>query len=291
VNASNVIININKPKNISSQQAVTRVKKILGARKAGHTGTLDPIATGVLLVCMNKATKVSRFLSDLDKEYITGMKLGERTDTYDVTGKIIDKRDCSFLKESDVCEALKSFQGAIKQTPPMYSAIKLHGQPLYKLARKGLSSKIPERSVTVSHIELLRFNLPYLELKISCSKGTYIRTLCDDIGKMLGVGACMTSLERTRVGKFRIEDSALVEDLLSKKEAFYSIDFAISHIKEIILDEDSYQQIKKGVPVPVNNEELHRDQYIKLKSPQNILFGIGRIEKDKIKIERLFDCS
>ncbi|MEW6417192.1 MAG: tRNA pseudouridine(55) synthase TruB [Nitrospirota bacterium] len=292
----NIVINLNKPKDISSQQAVIKVKKIFAVRKAGHAGTLDPIATGVLLVCLNEATKITGFLSDLDKEYSVRLKLGERTDTYDITGRILEKRDCSSLKEVDINRVIKNFTGQIKQTPPMYSAIKIGGNPLYKLARRGIKMKIPERTVIIHRIDLVGFNLPHLDLKVSCSKGTYIRTLCDDVGKVLGVGAHMVLLERTRIGSFRIEDSISIEELKNKKTTCHSIDSVLSHMNEIVLDEDSYRKARNGMPVtPLNPALLKGElkggevQYIRLKNPENKLFGIGRLENNIIKIERLFN--
>jgi tRNA pseudouridine55 synthase len=284
------VINLNKPKDISSQYAVRKVKKLFAARKAGHAGTLDPIATGVLLVCLNEATKITRFLSDLDKEYLTRLKLGERTDTYDLTGRLLEKKDCLSLREEGIQEILQNFTGWIKQTPPMYSAIKIKGQPLYKLARKGVEIKRPERTVTIHRVDLMSFTPPYLNLKIRCSKGTYIRSLCDDIGKALGVGAHMISLERTKVGNFKIEDSASIEELKWKREAFHSIDSAISNLDEIILDEESYHKAKNGIPVILITEKLLPNQYLRLKKgPERNLFGIGRVEGNRIKIERLLN--
>jgi len=172
-----VVINLNKPRDISSQQAVLAVKKLFAARKAGHTGTLDPIATGVLIVCLNEATKITRFLSDLDKEYMVRLKLGERTDTYDLTGRLVEIKNCSSLKEAEILKVLNTFIGKTKQIPPMYSAIKVKGEPLYKLARRGIEIKRPERVVNIYRVDLIGFNQPYLDFKISCSKGTYIRTL------------------------------------------------------------------------------------------------------------------
>ncbi len=331
----NFVINLNKHKEISSQQAVIKVKKIFAVRKAGHAGTLDPIATGVLIVCLNEATKITRFLSDLDKEYVVRLKLGERTDTYDITGRILEKRDCYSLKEVDVHKGIKNFIGQIKQTPPMYSAIKIGGNPLYKLARMGIEMRVPERTVIIHGIDLMGFNLPYLDLKVSCSKGTYIRALCDDVGKALGVGAHMVSLERTRIGSFRIEDSISIEELKNKfegsstkgipsplraKDACHSIDSALSHLSEIILDEDSYRKARNGMPIIANNPpnppSLNNPPlppfskgglgglslfqrgvwgdsggFVRLKNPENVLFGIGRLEDNRIKIERLFNTS
>ena len=285
----NIVINLNKPKNISSQQAVSNVKRLFAARKAGHAGTLDPMATGVLIVCLNEATKITRFLSILDKEYITCLKLGERTDTYDATGKTIEKTKCPSFKKSDIQEILNNFTGRIKQIPPMYSAIKLGGQPLYKLARKGIDVPRPERTINIYAIDLIRLNLPYVDLKVLCSKGTYIRTLCDDIGKALYVGAHMVSLERLKVGTFRIEDSASIEDLGGKKDAYHSIDAAISHLHEIILTEDSFHKARNGMPIVGNLDKLYINQYVRLKGPGNNLIGIGCVESNRIKIERLLD--
>ena len=323
MNTENLVINLNKPENISSQQAVIKVKRLFSAKKAGHAGTLDPIATGILIVCLNEATKITRFISDLDKEYIVRLKFGEKTDTYDLTGKIVEKTDYFFINEADIHKVLNNFTGRIKQIPPMYSAIKIGGQPLYKLARLGMNIKRPVRTINIYKIAPVCFNLPYLDLKISCSKGTYIRTLCDDIGNALGVGAHVVSLERTRIGMFKIEDSASIEELISKKNACYSIDTAISHLNEIILDEDSYQKARNGAPIILSSEALAKvsnehppqplpsresrklsesplagegkgdgglyviNQYVRLKSPENILFGIGKVENNYIKIERL----
>ena len=300
----NIVINLDKPENISSQQAVTRVKRLFSAKKAGHAGTLDPLATGILIVCLDEATKITRFLADLNKEYIVRLKLGERTDTYDSTGRVIDRGDYHFIKEADIYKVLSSFIGHIKQTPPMYSAIKVGGQPLYKLARKGFSVERQEREITVNEMDLLSFDPPYLDLKISCSKGTYIRTICDDIGKVLGSGAHMVSLTRTRVGAFRIEDSVSIEGLINNKDMGCSIDSAILHLQEIILDEESYAKAKNGVSIicpaiclstPLLKgdgkvpENSSINQYIRLKSPQHVLFGIGKIENNRIKIERLLN--
>jgi tRNA pseudouridine55 synthase len=332
----NIVINLNKPENISSQQAVTKVKRLFAAGKAGHAGTLDPIATGVLIVCLNEATKITRFLSALDKEYVVRLKLGERTDTYDLTGRIIEKKDFGFLHESDIHKVLSNYKGQIMQTPPMYSAIKKDGIPLYELARKGISIERPGRMVHIYAIELLNFDLPYLDLRVSCSKGTYIRTLCEDIGNALGIGAHMVSLKRTKTGKFKIENSVSLEELKFKKDACYSIDSAISHFNEIILDENSYQKAKNGVPIsfPVETlttieetkniegnpptslfvkgnfpipplvkggewglleggkggfDNLYINQYVRLKNHEHKLFGIGKTDKNKIKIERLLN--
>lgn len=288
----NAVINFNKPKNISSQSAVTKVKHLLGIQKAGHAGTLDPIATGVLLICLNEATKITRFLSDLDKEYIVRLKLGERTNTYDITGIITEKISCPLFSETDIQEVLKNFVGMIKQMPPMYSAIKKNGQPLYKLARMGMDVKRQERTVNIHSLELFHVKLPYLDMKVSCSKGTYIRTLCDDIGQALGVGAHMVSLARTRIGLFRIENAATLKDLASDKTSvLYSIDSALSHLKEIFLDNDTCRKAKNGRPVTLQFERLFSNQYVRLKDHANILFGLGKAEGNTVKMESFFHTN
>jgi tRNA pseudouridine55 synthase len=310
MNMEDLIINLNKTENISSQKAVTEVKHLFSARRAGHAGTLDPMATGVLIICLNEATKITRFLSDLDKEYVVRLKVGERTDTYDSSGRILERRNYNFLKDDYINKTMDKFRGSLKQIPPMYSAVKIDGQPLYKLARRGMEIKRPERTINIYRLEILCIELPYIELKILCSKGTYVRTLCDDVGRALGVGAHMTSLKRTKVGIFKIEESATIEDLKYKKYALHSIDSAISHLNEIILDEDSYHKVRNGMPIVVprleregfetterelSSDNLYLDQYIRLKSPENVLFGIGKIRKNKnnyndiLEIQRLLN--
>jgi tRNA pseudouridine55 synthase len=307
----NVVINLDKPEGISSQQAVTKVKRLFGAKKAGHAGTLDPLATGVLVVCLNEATKITRFLMDLDKEYAVRVKLGERTDTYDSTGRTIEYQNYQGIKESDIRKMLPALQGRIRQTPPMYSAIKMQGRTLYKLARKGITLDVPEREVTISGIEFIAFDPPFFDLVISCSKGTYIRSFCNDLGNALGVGAHMTALKRTKAGMFGIEEAVSIEQLEARQTlSLHSIDASISHLKEIILDPEAYRKAKNGAAIHmspnertdfVSNSNIPPEQlaedvegevkpdYVRLKSPEHVLFGIGKIEGDRIKIERLLN--
>ena len=293
----NLVININKPKGITSQQAVTRVKHIFAAQKAGHAGTLDPIATGILLVCINEATKITRFLAETDKEYVAVMKLGERTDTFDSEGKIIQKVENLALDEADIKTVLERFKGLIEQTPPMYSAIKVSGKPLYKLARKGIEVERAHRSVNIYKLELIRFAAPFLEIRVLCSKGTYIRALCDDIGTALDVGAHIVALKRTRIGDFRIEDSAEPGELPDKKEAVCSIDAALKYFKEIILTPGDFLKALNGATVaPEGITELPVNSYLRVKNPEGKLFAIGKITRceamptcSAIKIERLLN--
>lgn len=287
----NIIINFNKPKGITSQQVVTKVKKLLGVRKAGHTGTLDPMATGVFLICLNEATKISRFLLDKDKTYHARLKLGERTDTLDADGKLIETRDVPLFTEEHIGRVATQFVGKIMQRPPMYSAIKLNGQPLYRLARKGIEVERAERPVTIYSIELLQVDLPYVDIAVSCSKGTYIRTLCDEIGLMLGTGAHITALERTSIGTFTIDESvtfdSLQQGISDDSSCVSSIDHALSDLSEVILDETDFSKARNGVPL--SREIVHGipdNVCVRLKDPLGSLFGIGITKYNRIAIER-----
>lgn len=203
----NGVVIIDKPAGITSHDVVSRVKKILGAKKAGHTGTLDPMATGVLPVCVNEATKLARFLSDDDKEYLATMLLGVQTDTLDTEGKIVSQSDKAVSRE-EIRTALFRMVGKIKQVPPAYSAIKYAGDPLYKWARKGIIIEAKPREVEIKHIIVEDISYPRVTFRVACSKGTYIRTLCADIGGILGCGACLGGLRRLRNGFFS-EDMAV----------------------------------------------------------------------------------
>lgn len=289
----NIVVNLNKKHNITSHDAVASVKKIFKVRKAGHAGTLDPIATGVLLVCLNEATKITRFLSDLEKEYIMTAKLGESTNTYDSEGTVIRRLESLNITDAEIERTIKKFIGEIEQVPPMYSAIKLSGRPLYELARRGIEVERKPRKVTIRAIEILNIELPFLTLKVACSKGTYIRSLCNDIGNDLGVGAYMTELVRTRIGDFSIEGSARIDELPHKISALRAIDSSLAHLQEIKLNHEEFNKAKNGNPFPL---PLLRPSaganfdggFVRLKDPDNKLFGIGKIGKDHIKIERLF---
>ena len=293
---TDLIINLNKSPGITSHQAVAQVKRLLGIKKAGHTGTLDPMATGVLLVCLNEATKVSRFLLDMDKQYRARVKLGERTDTYDSQGRVIEQKDASAITEGDVVRAVKMFEGSMTQKPPMYSAIKVQGKKLYELARKGIEIERQERHVLIYRLQVSGFDLPYFDLAISCSKGTYVRTLCDDIGAVLGTGAHLFSLERSAIGPFDIKNSSRHEELgrddffATQKKSFCSIDEALPGLKEIVLGEADYRSARSGVPIKNNIiKELYDCSFVKLKGPCGELFGIGRVDSDYIRIERLIN--
>ncbi len=286
----NIVVNLNKDKGITSQAAVTAVKRVFKIRKAGHTGTLDPIATGVMLVCLNEATKIASLVESLEKEYVATAKLGESTDTFDSEGKIIRTAADIRTTADDIEKILPRFSGEIEQVPPMYSALKVAGQPLYKLARKGLEVERKPRKVTVKTIEILDFSGPFFKIRIVCSKGTYIRSICNDIGDMLGVGAHVTQLMRTRVGNFRIEEAANIGELPQKASALHSVDAVLGHLPEMSVTGDDLKKARNGNPLPLfllPDFHLLAGSAIRLKDGDGRIFGIGKVAKDFIKIERL----
>jgi tRNA pseudouridine55 synthase len=198
------VIIIDKPAGKTSHDVVSEVKKILGVKKAGHTGTLDPMVTGVLPVCLNEATKLAGFLTGEDKEYLATMLLGVKTDTLDIEGKIISQSD-NFVTEEEIGAAMAQMVGTIKQVPPSYSAVKHCGKPLYKWARKGILLEMEPREVKIHSIVIEDISFPRVTFRVVCSKGTYIRTLCSDVGDLLGLGACLYSLRRLKSGYFSEE--------------------------------------------------------------------------------------
>ena len=214
------VININKPAGWTSQDVCSKLKHVLHVKKAGHTGTLDPMATGVLPVCFGKATRIIEYYGNDAKTYHCCMKLGIETDTLDITGKLLKTGNYSDVTEKAVREAFRAFDGVIEQTPPKYSALMINGKRAYDLARSGEDFEIRSRKVTVYDNEVTRIDLENgeIEFDVTCSKGTYIRTICDDAGKTLGCGAAMTSLTRTASGFFRIEDSYTIEEVVGAAE-------------------------------------------------------------------------
>lgn len=286
----NLAVNLNKKLHSTSHDEVTAVKKIFKVRKAGHAGTLDPLATGVLIVCLNEATKITGYLSDLDKEYVVTAKLGASTDTYDAEGVEVRRVETLDVGLERIREAITLFTGDIEQTPPMYSAIKKEGKPLYELARKGIEVERIPRKVTISSINILKFDSPFLTLRVTCSKGTYIRSLCNDLGEALGVGAYVTELARTRIGSFTIENAATLDELPFKTSALYSLDTALRHMPFIRVEGEELKRAKNGNPVKLNDGAPDiRKGFVRLTDAGGRLFGIGKVMHNIVKIERLIN--
>ena len=209
----NGVIVLDKPQGLSSNEAVQRVKRRFGARKVGHTGSLDPLATGVLPLCLGDATKFSQYLLTSDKRYLARLRLGVSTDSGDADGQVIERREISGITRADIDAALDAFRGEIEQIPSMFSAVKHHGQPLYKLARQGIEIEREARPITVHANEIVDFEDDRLTLAVHCTKGTYLRTIAHDLGEALGCGAHVDALRRTMAGPYGEEDLVTFEDM------------------------------------------------------------------------------
>ena len=205
------VLVIDKPAGMTSHDVVMKVRRMLGVRKVGHTGTLDPMATGVLPLCIGGATKIARFLESGEKEYRATIRFGVETDSYDAEGQVVVEKETKGIAREAVIEALEQFRGKIKQVPPMFSAVKIGGTPLYKLARKGITVKRDPKEVEISRIDVEEFEMPFLTLSITCSKGTYIRSLSHDLGKAVGCGAHLVKLRRTRSGYFTVQNASTLD--------------------------------------------------------------------------------
>lgn len=294
------IINIHKEKGYTSHDVVAKMRGILGQKKIGHTGTLDPDATGVLPVCLGKATKLCDMLTDKNKTYETVMLLGKVTDTQDISGTVLDEKNSSFLDEKTVKEAVLSFVGDYMQVPPMYSALKVNGKKLYELAREGIEIERKARPVRILDIEILSLDLPSVTMRVSCSKGTYIRTLCHDIGEKLGCGACMEKLIRTKVSCFDLKDSITLEQLQTLNQSgnlsdvLVSIDTMFSDYEPVALKEEFLPLVYNGnVFRPnhlVNNRRFLDGELVRVYDDKEQFIAIYKFVKEKaiFKIEKMF---
>lgn len=235
----NGVIVINKPKDVSSNKILQQLKRLFNAQKAGHTGTLDPMATGVLPICFGRATKVAQYLLDADKEYIATIKLGIETDSGDAEGNIVSKKTHIPELNNDILDkVLANFRGKITQVPPMYSALKHQGKPLYKLAREGVQVEVKPRNITIHSLELLGFSVDEITIKVRSSKGTYIRSLALDIGNKLGCGGHLSALQRTESGPFKLKQAYTLEEL--KDLSFENKIDTITTIESVFVDKTSY---------------------------------------------------
>lgn len=256
MNDINGIIVINKERGYTSHDVVAKLRKILNTRKIGHTGTLDPEATGVLPICIGKATKICDMILNSQKEYIAGIKFGITTDTQDIFGNIVSQKepDASIDK---IKEVIMSFEGEIEQVPPMYSAIKVDGKKLYEYARNGVEIERKSRKVKIEKIQILEVSKETALIKVSCSKGTYIRTLCDDIGKKLGFGACMESLVRSKSSIFDIEKSVKIDEinLENCKDYLMNIDEVFLNYEKIVVNDEIKMRLINGAKSSLNKNE------------------------------------
>ena len=246
------IINVNKPAGWTSQDVCAKLRHALQIRKIGHTGTLDPMATGVLPVCLGKATRIIEYYDRDTKTYHAQMKLGVTTDTLDITGEVLETGDWSKVSEKAVREAFEAYTGRVEQIPPKYSALRIDGKRAYELAREGKSFEMRPREITVFNNSITRIDLQtgLIEFDITCSKGTYIRTVCDDIGRALGCGAAMTALTRTASGYFRIGDAHTIEEIMEAgdplKEMVIPADVTLEKLGKILLNDNRVTAFMNG---------------------------------------------
>ncbi len=244
---------IDKPMGITSHDVVRRVRRLYKTRKVGHAGTLDPLATGVLVLGLGDGTRLIQFLMEGEKSYRATFKLGEATDTQDSEGQIVDSRPTDGLRPERVGEACRSFVGRVSQIPPMYSALKKDGVPLYKLARQGVEIEREARSIDIFKVEVVDIDLPYVTIDVDCSKGTYIRTLCHDIGRLLGCGAHMTALRRTRSAPFAEADCHTLERITDETGSgdpgcLTTLLQAVRNYPAFEVAEDAASRLRNGVP-------------------------------------------
>lgn len=251
------VLNVYKGKGYTSHDVVAKLRGITGQKKIGHTGTLDPDATGVLPVCLGKATKLCDMLTDKDKTYEAVLLLGVSTDTQDVGGEVLGTSDTAGLGEKEVREAIQSFVGGYDQVPPMYSALKVGGKRLYELAREGKVVERKARPVDIYQIRVLKMDLPRVWMEVSCSKGTYIRTLCHDIGEKLGCGGCMEELFRTKVSSFLLSDSLTLADINKRMqegtlgEVLVPVDAMFGGYRKIVVKEPWISLARNGNSLPI----------------------------------------
>lgn len=294
----NGILNIFKPKGISSYQTVKEVRDILNISKAGHTGTLDPSASGVLLICIGQATKIAEFLVGMKKHYQGEMILGISTDSQDSKGKIIQKREVGTdINENRIKDIFKKYEGTISQMPPMFSAAHYKGERLYHLARKGIEVKRNLKKIKIYQLNLINFYQdvnPIVKFEVICSKGTYIRTLCNDIGNELGCGAHLSNLVRKKVGNFSIEDSLNLEELKKEKvlgkRYLISIDSALEEFNKITVKSEATKTVLNGgvisseqiVEIP-EGLKTRKNKFVKIFDEKGNLLSLGTSIKENGK--------
>lgn len=289
------VLILDKPSGITSNKALQQCRYMINAQKGGHTGALDPLATGLLPLCFGQATKISSFMLGKDKTYLVGVKLGQITDTGDADGKVIESSDVKVSKQQ-VKDVLRSFVGQYDQVPPMYSALKVNGQPLYKLARKGIIIEREARKVTAHEIKLLELNQAHLSFEVSCSSGFYVRSLVEDVGNKLGCGAHVKTLRRTRIDTITLDSAISLEaftelDSVEKqKQLLIPADQLIQFMPKVSVDATQKTALQFGQPVAdLNLPETTDEDWIRIYDDEQIFIGLGKVDKDQqLHPKRLF---
>lgn len=283
------ILNIDKPQWLSSHDVVARVRRICGTRRVGHAGTLDPLATGVLLVCVGRATRLSEYLMGQQKVYTATVRLGQTTNTYDAEGEVTEERPFSHITSFDIEQALETFRGSIEQIPPIYSALKVNGQPMYKLARAGKDVERKPRPVTIYELALLNWAPPNLQLRVVCSTGTYIRSLAHDIGEMLSCGGHITVLRRTAVGEFTLSDAVTLDTLASDDWKSFCLpsDEAVTNLLRVDASEAETAALLMGQQIPCSTVQS-ADALARVYDNQGQFFGILQYENNAWRPKKMF---
>ena len=291
------IINVNKPAGWTSQDVCTKLRHVLKVKKAGHTGTLDPMAAGVLPVCVGKATRIIEYYDRDSKSYHASMKLGVTTDTLDITGEVTETAGYRDVTEKAVREAFRAYTGNVRQIPPKYSALKINGKRAYDLAREGKPFEISPREIVIYDNSVTRIDLENgeIEFDVTCSKGTYIRTMCDDIGRSLGCGAVMTALTRTASGFFRIEDSHTIEEIIADEDPLANMliraDQTLEKLGKIVLNDNRITAFVNGnsswsngfhVTEPSSFDDIYRVY------GNDVFLGVGALENGSLVPRKVF---
>jgi tRNA pseudouridine55 synthase len=277
------VLVVDKPPGIVSMRVVEQVRRVLRQRRAGHTGTLDPAATGVLPICLGEATKIARYLSGDDKEYLATVRLGLETDSGDLDGEVLSRQEPPpALEEALVEEALAQFRGTIRQRPPALSAIRVQGERLYDRVRRGEEVDVPEREVTLHQLELLASRPAELDLRVVCSKGTYIRSLAIDVGRLLGYGGCLASLRRTRAGSLSLPQAVALDELrqaaLSEAEKFVlPAAQALAHLPRVCANETGLRRLRQGQVLAPEHFDQQEDGTWEPQAQVCLLDGAGRL--------------
>ncbi|MDM0460058.1 tRNA pseudouridine(55) synthase TruB [Clostridium perfringens] len=289
----NGVINIYKNTGMTSFDVVAMVRRVAKMKKVGHTGTLDPAASGVLPVCLGKATKIIDYIMENKKVYRVNLKLGMVTDTYDLEGEVLREKDASYITKDEILNCINSFVGTIDQVPPMYSALKQNGVRLYELARKGIEVHREARKITIYSIENIKIESnDNIQMDVCCSKGTYIRSLCYDIGEKLNVGATMTALERMQNGPFTKEEAINIEDLTEEllEKHIISIEKALDSFEKIIVNEKFSKLLRNGAKVFDNrmySEEVEFNKLYRVYEDNGVFLGLGKRDEKGFKLEKL----
>ena len=279
---------IDEPKGVTSANCVYQLRKFLGIKKIGHCGTLDPLATGLLPICLGEATKFSSFTTDLDKTYEVEIKFGIETDTGDIDGEIISKCSNNF-NEIDVKSVLRQFTGSQMQTPPMFSALKIKGKPLYSWARKGVFLLRKERNIAIHQIDLLDFGYDYVRLRVSCTKGTYIRSLAESIGRALNTKAIVFSLRRVGIGEIKSGDMIDMPkgQFCDLSSSLLPSDFLLKHLSKAILDQEDAKKVRNGQSIDYN-AQLEKKGLVRIYTNKSLFMGIGELHSsNKLSPRRL----